>query len=97
MCCGSADFITGAPRNARLQPSGTLAERRGRRPLQVRQKAREDADRRQERADLVHELDARAIRELTEDGRAASPAIPNAKPKKTPEIMPTRPGTSSCA
>ena len=36
------------------------------------------------------------IRKDAEHGRA-EPAIPNAKPKKRPETMPTLPGTSSCA
>ena len=55
-----------------------------------------DADDRQERADAVDEDDIRAIGKRAERA-APMPPAPNARPKKRPEIVPTRPGTSSCA
>src|ERR1039457_4262140 len=56
--------------------------------FQIRQKRGQQADRRQERAHPVYKGDAGSIR---------PPAMPNARPKNNPEIMPILPGTRSCA
>ena len=53
-------------------------------------------DRRQERAHLVDDVDARRVGELAEQRRADA-AGAEREPEEQPETVPTRPGTSSCA
>ena len=62
----------------------------------LRQEDRKQADRRQEGADLVDERDRGVVCELAEH-RGTEAADAEATPKNTPEIMPKRCGTSSCA
>jgi hypothetical protein len=56
----------------------------------------EQAQQRQVGADAIDEGDAMRVGEPAEQ-RRSEPAAPKAKPKNTPAINPTRPGTSSCA
>ena len=73
-------------RSARLRP----------RHLHVGQEDGEQPEQRQERADPEDVVDALVVGDHAEQ-RRPMPPTPKAKPKKMPAIMPTRPGTSSCA
>ena len=63
----------------------------------LRQKNREQPDRRQEGADLIDEARCRYGRRHLPSTAAPRPPMPNATPKNTPEIIPNRCGISSCA